>query len=63
MKHTLNNFKQDVRSMTKEEQEDLLKELKASKSFEYTKAIRGESSLDVRLIRRQIAILKTIMNE
>ena len=63
MRHTINNFKQELKEMDKKELQELLDELQQTRMMEYTRAVRGESSLDIRLIKKQIAIIKTVMRE
>jgi ribosomal protein L29 len=64
MKHTWNTFKSKIKDMTKEQKEDFLKELHNTYIIEYTKAHRGGNvkTVNLRLIRKQIAYLKTILN-
>ena len=63
MKHTLNNFKSSVREMDRDEQKKLLDDLRLTLMRERTIAEKGGGSLNLGLIRRQIAIVKTIMGE
>ena len=49
--------------MDKEEQIQTLTDLKVTLMEARTKAQKGESGPNVWLVRREIAILKTIMNE
>jgi ribosomal protein L29 len=64
MKHTWNTFKSKIKDMTKEQKEDFLKELHNTYIIEYTKAHRGGNvkTVNLRLIRKQIAYLKTILH-
>jgi len=62
-RHTLNNFKQKIKAMDKEEQIQTLTDLKATLMEARTKSQKGEAGPNVWLVRREIAILKTVMNE
>jgi len=62
-RHTLNNFKRKIKDMDKEEQKQTLSELRQTLMEAKTKAQKGEFGPNVRLVRHQIAILKTVMNE
>lgn len=62
MRHTLNKFKDTIRNMTKEEKEQLLADLKLTLMTERSKCAKGGSSMNIRLLRRQIAMVKTELN-
>lgn len=62
-RHTLNNFKQKIKAMDREEQKQELLELRKTLMEAKTKAQKGEHGPNVRLVKHQIAILKTVMNE
>jgi ribosomal protein L29 len=63
MKHTTNNFKTEVRGMNKEQQQAVLAELKTTLISESARSSRGEKTVNIGYLKKQIAILKTIMKE
>ena len=63
MKHTHNNFKADARNMTKEEQRALLADLQTTLMTESARSTRGEKTVNIGYLKKQIATLKTIMND
>ena len=63
MRHTLNNFRTDVRNMTREEQIEKLNEIRVTLITETSKAKKGGEHSDIRLLRKEIAIIRTIMKE
>lgn len=64
MKHTWNTFKAKIKDMTKEQKYDLLEELHETLIAERTRASRGGNvkTVNLRLLRKQIAYLKTILH-
>jgi ribosomal protein L29 len=65
MNQTWSKFKSKIKDLKREEKEALLKELHEVLIAEYTKAHRGGNvkTMNIRLLRKQIAYLKTIMNQ
>lgn len=61
-KYSWNKFKQQVSSMTDAEKQDMVKELHIVLMAEIVKAKQSLSHMDCGFIRKQIAFLKTVLN-
>jgi ribosomal protein L29 len=61
-KYTWNNFKAKVLRMTPQEQKEFLSQLQQEYMTERTKTKRGLDANNLKLYRRQIAFIKTLMN-
>lgn len=62
-KYTWNNFKRKLKEMTDEEKRTFLKDLQAEYMTERTLTKRGLDHSNVRLLRKKIACIKTILHE
>lgn len=64
MNQTWSKFKSKIKELKREQKEELLKELHETLISEYTKAHRGGNvkTMNIRLLRKQIAYLKTILH-
>lgn len=62
-RYTWNTLKRKVSNMTTEQKEEFLKELQATYMTERTKAQKQLQEKDIRLLRRQIAFMKTVLHQ
>lgn len=62
-KYTWNNFKKSVSAMTDVEKRDFLEKLKIDYMLEKSKKAQHNPQTQVKILRRQIAYMKTILHE
>lgn len=58
-KRTWNRFKNEINAMSKEEQEEYLKELNADLMFAKTRRFQNADTMNLRMLKKKIACLKT----
>jgi ribosomal protein L29 len=63
MKHTWNTFKASINEMSDSEKRDLLKQLHADLMYSYTRRFQDQNMMKCKLLRKQIAYIKTALNE
>ena len=62
MKHTWNVFKSQIKNMKHDERKELLKQLQKDLMWCKTRRYHEQNTGRIKLLRRQIACLKTVMN-
>ena len=60
-KRTWNRFKNEVNAMNKEEQIEYLKELNADRMVAETRRFQNANTMQLRMLKKKIACLKTII--
>jgi ribosomal protein L29 len=58
-KRTWNRFKNEINAMNREEQEEYLKELNANRMVAETRRFQNANTMDLRMLKKKIACLKT----
>ena len=57
--NTWNRFRNEIKYMNQEEKEDYLKQLNAELMYSKTRRFEERNSMKVKMLKRQIACLKT----